>query len=163
MRRIVIQIGGVYTTFCHREGIHLQKYAIEMGGVSRYFLTGIGVRGRCDSPKYSERLEWRHLLYRGAPTSSKNRSWARLNGGQANRGQWHVRGDQDHNTMSPRREVPTMYWQAIAAHNLVVLQQGEDVAFVWQYGCRSDRAERQCTGKQNANTPLFATPLLNVP
>ena len=41
-RRIVIQIGGVYTTFCHREGIHLQKYAIEMGGVSRYFFHVLG-------------------------------------------------------------------------------------------------------------------------
>ena len=50
-RRIVIQIGGVYTTFCHREGIHLQKYAIEMGGVSRFFFTCIGVRGRLDSPE----------------------------------------------------------------------------------------------------------------
>ena len=49
---IVIQIGGVYTTFCHREGIHLQKYAIEMGGVSRYFFTCIGVRGRFDSPDF---------------------------------------------------------------------------------------------------------------
>ena len=46
----MIQIGGVYTTSCHREGIHLQKYAIEMGGVSRYFFTCIGVRGRFDSP-----------------------------------------------------------------------------------------------------------------
>ena len=35
--------------------------------------------------------------------------------------------------MSPRHEVPTMYWQAIVARNLVVLQQGGDVAFVWQY------------------------------
>ena len=49
----MIQIGDVYTTFCQREGIHLQKYAIEMGGVSRYFFTCIGVRGRCDSPKKS--------------------------------------------------------------------------------------------------------------
>ena len=32
--------------------------------------------------------------------------------------------------MSPRREVPTVYWQAIVARNLVVLQQGEDAAFV---------------------------------
>ena len=32
-------------------------------------------------------------------------------------------------TMSPRREVPTVYWQAIVARNLVFLQQGEDVAF----------------------------------
>ena len=46
----MIQIGGVYTTFCHREGILLQKYAIEMGGVSRYFFACIGVRGRFDSP-----------------------------------------------------------------------------------------------------------------
>ena len=50
----MIQIGGVYTTFCHREGIHLQKYAIEMGGVSRYFFTCIGVRGRLDSPDTKE-------------------------------------------------------------------------------------------------------------
>ena len=44
-RRIVIQIGGVYTTFCQEEGILLQKYAIEMGGVSRYFskVSGSGV------------------------------------------------------------------------------------------------------------------------
>ena len=51
----MIQIGGVYTTFCHREGIHLQKYAIEMGGVSRYFFTCIGVRGRFDSPDLCSR------------------------------------------------------------------------------------------------------------
>ena len=44
-RRIAIQIGGVYTTFCQEEGILLQKYAIEMGGVSRYFskVSGSGV------------------------------------------------------------------------------------------------------------------------
>ena len=53
-RRIVIHIGGVYTTFCHREGIHLIKCAIEMGGVSRYFFTCIGVRGRVDSPEDSD-------------------------------------------------------------------------------------------------------------
>ena len=28
---------SVYTTFCQEEGILWQKYAIEMGGVSRYF------------------------------------------------------------------------------------------------------------------------------
>ena len=41
----MIQIGGVYTTFCREEGILLQKYAIEMGGVSRYFskVSGSGV------------------------------------------------------------------------------------------------------------------------
>ena len=41
----MIQIGGVYTTLCQEEGILLQKYAIEMGGVSRYFskVSGSGV------------------------------------------------------------------------------------------------------------------------
>ena len=43
--RIVIQIGDVYTTLCQEGGILLQKYAIEMGGVSRYFskVSGSGV------------------------------------------------------------------------------------------------------------------------
>ena len=41
----MIQIGGVYTTFCQEDSILLQKYAIEMGGVSRYFskVSGSGV------------------------------------------------------------------------------------------------------------------------
>ena len=38
----MIQIGGVYTTFCQEEGILLQKHAIEMGGVSRYFSNVLG-------------------------------------------------------------------------------------------------------------------------
>ena len=38
----MIQIGGVCTTFCQEEGILLQKYAIEMGGVSRYFSKASG-------------------------------------------------------------------------------------------------------------------------
>ena len=43
--RIVIQVGGVYTTFCQEGGILLQKHVIEMGGVSRYFskVSGSGV------------------------------------------------------------------------------------------------------------------------
>ena len=42
----MIQIGGVYATFCQEEGILLHKsIAIEMGGVSRYFskISGSGV------------------------------------------------------------------------------------------------------------------------
>ena len=41
----MIQIGGLYTTFCQEEGILLQSIAIEMGGVSRYFskVSGSGV------------------------------------------------------------------------------------------------------------------------
>ena len=31
----------------------MQKYAIEMGGVSRYFFTCVGVRGPFDSPDLS--------------------------------------------------------------------------------------------------------------
>ena len=65
--------------------------------------------------------------------------------------------------MSPRREVATVYWQAIVARNLVVLQQGEDVAFVSQYGCRSDRAERQCTGKQMRIPPFPLPPFWMCP
>ena len=44
-RRIVIQIGGVHTTFCQVEGILCNSIAIEMGGVSRYFskVSGSGV------------------------------------------------------------------------------------------------------------------------
>ena len=38
----MIQIGGVYTTFCQEEGILLQKYAKKMGGVSRYFSNVLG-------------------------------------------------------------------------------------------------------------------------
>ena len=41
-RRIGIQIGGVYTTFC-KKGIYFSKsIAIEMGGVSRYFSEALG-------------------------------------------------------------------------------------------------------------------------
>ena len=41
----MIQIGGVYTTFCQEEGILCKSIAIEMGGVSRYFskVSGAGV------------------------------------------------------------------------------------------------------------------------
>ena len=48
--RIWIQIGAS-SAFCQEEGILFQKYRVEMGGVSRYFLKIIGVRGRCDSPE----------------------------------------------------------------------------------------------------------------
>ena len=87
------------------------------------------------------------------------RFWALLN----QRVSKYLRGDRDHSTMSPWREVLTMYWQAIVAHNLIILQhcQGENVAFLWQYGCRSGRAERQCTGKQMR--VLLLPPSLNVP
>ena len=41
----MIEIGGVYTTFCQEERIVLQSIAIEVGGVSRYFsiVSGSGV------------------------------------------------------------------------------------------------------------------------
>ena len=44
-RRIVIQIGGVYTTLCQKRAYFCQSMAIEMGGVSRYFskVSGSGV------------------------------------------------------------------------------------------------------------------------
>ena len=48
-RRIVIQIGGVYT-FCQKEGILLQKYRDRNGRCIAILFKNIGVRGRCDSP-----------------------------------------------------------------------------------------------------------------
>ena len=44
--RIVIQIGGVYTTFCQEEGILLQKYADRNGRCIAILFKSIGVRGR---------------------------------------------------------------------------------------------------------------------
>ena len=49
-RRIVIQIGGVYTTFCQEEGILLQKYRDRNGRCIVILFKNIGVRGRFDSP-----------------------------------------------------------------------------------------------------------------
>ena len=48
-RRIVIQIGGVYTTFCQEEGILLQKYCYRNGRCIAILFKSIGVRGRFDS------------------------------------------------------------------------------------------------------------------
>ena len=41
----MIEIGGVYTTFCQEEGMLLQKYRDRNGGVPRYFskVSGSGV------------------------------------------------------------------------------------------------------------------------
>ena len=44
----MIQIGGVYTTFCQREGILLQKYRDRNGRCTAILFKNIGVRGRCD-------------------------------------------------------------------------------------------------------------------
>ena len=49
-RRIVIQIGGVYTTFCQEEGILLQKYRDRNGRCIAILFKSIGVRARSDSP-----------------------------------------------------------------------------------------------------------------
>ena len=50
-RRIAIQIGGVYTTFCQEEGILLQKYRDRIGRCIAILFKSIGVRGRFDSPE----------------------------------------------------------------------------------------------------------------
>ena len=49
-RRIVIQVGGVYTTFCQEEGILLQKHRDRNGRCIAILFKSIGVRGRFDSP-----------------------------------------------------------------------------------------------------------------
>ena len=50
-RRIVIQIGGVCTTFCQEEGILLQKYRDKNGRCIAILFKSIEVRGRCGSPE----------------------------------------------------------------------------------------------------------------
>ena len=50
-KRIVIQIGGVYTTFCQKEGILLRKYRDRTGRWIAILFNCIGVRGRFDSPE----------------------------------------------------------------------------------------------------------------
>ena len=44
----MIQIGGVDTTFCQKEGILLQKYRDRNGRRIAILFKTIGVRGRCD-------------------------------------------------------------------------------------------------------------------
>ena len=46
----MIQIGGVYTTFCQEEVILLQKYCDRNGRCIAILFKSIGVRGRFDSP-----------------------------------------------------------------------------------------------------------------
>ena len=48
----MIQIDGVYTTFCQQEGIRLQKYRDRNGRCIAILFKNIGVRGRCDSPDF---------------------------------------------------------------------------------------------------------------
>ena len=49
----MIQIGGVYSTFCQEEGILLPKYRDRNGRCIAILFKSIGVRGRCDSPEKS--------------------------------------------------------------------------------------------------------------
>ena len=51
--RIVIQIGGVYTTLCQEEGILLQKYRDRNERCIAILFKSIGVRGRLDSSEGS--------------------------------------------------------------------------------------------------------------
>ena len=47
---IVIQIGGVYTTFCQEEGILLQRYRDRNGRCIAILFKSTGVRDQFDSP-----------------------------------------------------------------------------------------------------------------
>ena len=46
----MIQIGGVYSTFCQEEGMLLPKYRNRNGRCIAILFKSIGVRGRLDSP-----------------------------------------------------------------------------------------------------------------
>ena len=66
--------------------------------------------------------------------------------------------------MLPRREVPTVYWQAIVAHISVILQQGVDVALADStVAGPTARRDNVTYWQAKANTPLSVTSLLNVP
>ena len=56
-RRIVIQIGGVYTSFCQEEGILLQKYHDRNGRCIATLFKSIGVGGPFDPPEFSEEVQ----------------------------------------------------------------------------------------------------------
>ena len=47
----MIQIGGVYTTVCQREGILVHKYRDRNGRCIAILFQSIRVRGRFDSPE----------------------------------------------------------------------------------------------------------------
>ena len=58
-RRIVIQIGGVYTTLCQKEGILLPKYRDRNGRCIAILFKSIRVRGRFDSPEKGQgKIPW---------------------------------------------------------------------------------------------------------
>ena len=59
---LVIQIGGVYTTFCQEEGILLQKYRDTNGRCIAILFKSIEVRGRFD---YSHRRNFLRYLVCG--------------------------------------------------------------------------------------------------
>ena len=49
----MIQIGGVYTALCQKEGILLPKYRDRNGRCIAILFESIGVRGRFDSPDHN--------------------------------------------------------------------------------------------------------------
>ena len=57
----MIQIVGVYTTFCHEEGIFLQKYRDRNGKSVAMLFKSIGVKGQCHSPDVSMFQKTAHL------------------------------------------------------------------------------------------------------
>ena len=59
----MIQIGGVYTTFCQEEGILLQKYRDRNGTCIAILFKSIGVRGRFDSPESENNSDHPHPPY----------------------------------------------------------------------------------------------------
>ena len=65
--------------------------------------------------------------------------------------------------MSSQREVPTLYWQAIVAHYLVVLQQG-GMSHLFDSIVAGPTARRaNVLASKCEYTPFRYTPLVNVP
>ena len=63
--------------------------------------------------------------------------------------------------MSPRREVPTVYWQAIVAHNLVVRIKKERMSHLCDSTVAGPTARRDNVLTSKCEYPPSITPLLN--
>ena len=78
----MIQIGGVYTTFCQEKGILLQKYRDRNGRCIAILFKSIGVRGRCDSPeKWGKAM--RHTTRRLLPFRQRQAKQGSLQSGSS--------------------------------------------------------------------------------
>ena len=95
---VMIQIGGVYTTFCQEEGILLQKHRDTNGRCITILFKCIGVRGRFDSPE-----RWRQCQFVAQFHQEEHRQ------GSVRFGRERTSGERDDPT-------PSMMWRLLHKH-----------------------------------------------